>query len=89
MAKYTTTDIRNIALTGTAGAGKTTLVETMLNTAGEIGHIGTVEQGNTVCDFDELEKEYDVNFTLNEIYDVVTVADIKKHLKSHGVKIDG
>ena len=38
---------------------------------------------------DELEKEYDVNFTLNEIYDVVTVADIKKHLKSHGVKIDG
>ena len=58
MAKYTTTDIRNIALTGTAGAGKTTLVETMLNTAGEIGHIGTVEQGNTVCDFDELEQEY-------------------------------
>ena len=58
MATYTTTDIRNIALTGTAGAGKTTLVETMLNTAGEIGHTGTVEQGNTVCDFDDLEKEY-------------------------------
>ena len=58
MAKYTTTDIRNIAMTGSAGAGKTTLVEMMLNAAGEIGSVGTVEQGNTVCDFDELEKEY-------------------------------
>lgn len=58
MAKYTTTDIRNIAMTGAASAGKTTLVETMLHTAGEIGHIGTIENGDTVCDFDELEKEY-------------------------------
>jgi elongation factor G len=58
MAKYTTTDIRNIAMTGAAGAGKTTLVETMLHDSGVIGHVGTVEQGNTVCDFDDLEKEY-------------------------------
>lgn len=58
MANYTTKDIRNIALTGSQGAGKTTLVEAMLNTSGEIGHIGTVEEGTTVCDFDELEKEY-------------------------------
>ena len=57
MAKYTTTDIRNIAMTGAAGAGKTTLVETMLHAAGEIGHVGTVEHGNTVCDFDDLEKQ--------------------------------
>ena len=58
MATYTTTDIRNIAMTGAAGAGKTTLVETMLHDAGVIGHVGTVEHGDTVCDFDELEKEY-------------------------------
>ena len=58
MAKYTTTDIRNIAMTGTASAGKTTLVEVMLHSAGEIKSIGTVEQGNTVCDSDDLEKEY-------------------------------
>ena len=58
MASYTTKDIRNIEMTGTAGAGKTTLVETMLHTSGEIGHIGTIEKGDTVCDFDELEKEY-------------------------------
>jgi len=58
MASYTTTDIRNIALTGSQGAGKTTLVEAMLNASGEIGHVGTIEDGNTVCDFDDLEKEY-------------------------------
>jgi len=58
MANYTTTDIRNIAMTGAAAAGKTTLIEAMLQAAGEIGTIGSVEQGNTVCDFDDLEKEY-------------------------------
>jgi len=58
MAKYTTTDIRNIAMTGAAGAGKTTLVERMLHESGEIGNVGTVEKGDTVCDFDELEREY-------------------------------
>ena len=58
MANYTTKDIRNIALTGSQGAGKTTLVEAMLYASGEIGHTGTVEEGNTVCDYDELEKEY-------------------------------
>ena len=45
MAKYTTTDIRNIALTGTAGAGKTTMVERMLHTAGEIKNVGGVNIG--------------------------------------------
>ena len=57
MAKYTTADIRNIALTGRAGAGKTTLVESMLHNAGAIGRVGRVEDGNTVCDYDDLEKD--------------------------------
>ena len=58
MAKYTTTDIRNIVMTGASAVGKTTLVEAMLHAAGEIGSIGIVEQGTTVCDFEDLEKEY-------------------------------
>lgn len=58
MALYTTTDIRNIAMTGAAGAGKTTLVEAMLHAAGEIESVGSIEKGNTVCDSDDLEKEY-------------------------------
>ena len=58
MPKYTTADIRNIALVGSAGAGKTTLVETMLHATGVIGRVGRVEEGNTVCDYDDLEKEF-------------------------------
>ncbi|MHC4948614.1 MAG: elongation factor G [Planctomycetota bacterium] len=62
MAKYTTADIRNICLTGGAGAGKTTLVEQMLHAAGVIGRAGRVEDKNTVCDFDDLEKEFGQSF---------------------------
>ncbi len=58
MPKYTTQDLRNLAITGAAGTGKTTLVEAILHEAGVIGRAGRVEDGNTVCDFDDLEKEY-------------------------------
>ncbi len=58
MANYTTNDIRNLAIVGATGSGKTTLVEAMLFKAGVIGRTGRIEDGNTVCDFDELEKEF-------------------------------
>ena len=58
MPKYTTADIRNIALVGSGSAGKTTLVETILHNAGGIGRIGRVEEGSTVCDYEDLEKEF-------------------------------
>ena len=54
---YTTSDIRNIALVGGAGSGKTTLVEAILHKAGVIGRTGRVEDGTTVCDYDDIEKE--------------------------------
>ncbi len=49
-------DIRNLALLGHAGSGKTSLVEALLAAAGEIGAAGSVERGDTVSDFDPQEK---------------------------------
>ncbi|OGT80475.1 MAG: elongation factor G [Gammaproteobacteria bacterium RIFCSPLOWO2_02_FULL_61_13] len=58
MATYSTEDIRNIALVGQAGAGKTTLVEALLYRAGVLNQMGSVDKGTTVCDFDPQEKSY-------------------------------
>lgn len=57
MKKYNAQDIRNIALTGHASKGKTTLVEAMLYTAGLTEIMGSVADGNTVCDSDAEEKK--------------------------------
>ena len=53
---YSTQDIRNIALVGQAGAGKTLLAEALLAQSGAIRSKGSLARGTTVCDFDPLEK---------------------------------
>lgn len=58
MKEYQTNEIRNIALLGSSGAGKTTLAEAMLFEAGAIQRRGTVEAGNTVSDYFPVEKDY-------------------------------
>ena len=53
---YATSGIRNIALVGPAGAGKTSLAETLLLQAGAIRNRGSLARGTTVSDFDPQEK---------------------------------
>jgi small GTP-binding protein len=53
---YSTVDIRNLALVGQAGAGKTLLTESLLAESGAIRARGSLERGTTVCDFDPQEK---------------------------------
>ena len=47
--------IRNVAVVGHRGTGKTSLVEAMLFQSGAVNRLGTVEAGNTVSDWDEEE----------------------------------
>ena len=58
MPKFGTESIRAVAFVGHGGAGKTTLAEALLAKTGEIQTAGTVERGNTVCDFDPLERKH-------------------------------
>ena len=58
MRVYQTNEIKNIALIGSAGSGKTTLAEAMLFESGVIKRRGSVEQKNTVSDYFPVEQEY-------------------------------
>jgi elongation factor G len=55
MKVYDATSLRNVAIVGHGGSGKTQLVSTMLFVAGAVNRIGRVDDGTTVTDFDEEE----------------------------------
>lgn len=55
MKQYTAKDIRNIALVGHAGSGKTSLAEAAFYLTGQADRLGRVADGTTICDFDPEE----------------------------------
>jgi elongation factor G len=58
MAKYPVADIRNIVICGHGSSGKTTLVDKFLTTTKTINRPASVDDGTSICDFDEEEKQH-------------------------------
>lgn len=72
MKTYSTDQIRNVALLGNTGSGKTMLAESMMFEGKIIDRKGTIEGKNTISDYTEIEQQYQ-----RSIYSTVLYTEFK------------
>lgn len=68
MKEYTADHIRNVSLIGHGGAGKTSLSEALLFSAGSTTRLGRVEEGNTLSDYHSDETERQISITTSLLF---------------------
>lgn len=64
---HTTGNLRNVALVGHSGSGKTSLAEAILFVSGKLNRMGRTQEGSTVCDYDPEEIERQISLKTSMI----------------------
>lgn len=66
MRSYSSNEIRNVAILGHSGCGKTTIAEAVLHVSGVTKRFGRIEEGNTISDYDseEIKRKVSINMSV-------------------------
>lgn len=81
MAKVDAAQVRNVGILGHGGVGKTMLLERILHDAGATNRLGSIEEGNTVCDYleEEIDRKHSIALKLTHL----DWKDARVHLVDH------
>ncbi len=71
MEKYAEDKLRNVALVSHSGAGKTSLVEAILYAQKQVTRLGSIDEGNTISDYDAIEIERKISINVSILHAVL------------------